>query len=201
MFELPKLPYAYNALEPFIDELTMTIHHTKHHAAYVDNANKALSGTPFGGAPVADVVMSLDSVPDAVRTAVRNNAGGHLNHSLFWQMMGPGKGGSPGGELEEAISKKFGGFDKFTEQMNAAGVGRFGSGWAWLVLNKGELEIMSTPNQDNPITEGKQPILGIDVWEHSYYLKWKSNRAEYLKNWWNVANWDFMKETYVRLIG
>ncbi len=199
MFELPKLPYAYNALEPFVDELTMTIHHTKHHQAYVDNANKALAGTPFASAPVEDVIMSLDSIPEAVRTAVRNNAGGHYNHSLFWQMMGPGKGGSPGGELEEAIAAKFGGFEKFQEQFAAAAIGRFGSGWAWLVMSKGALEIMSTPNQDSPIMDGKQPVLGLDVWEHSYYLKWQNRRADYIKTWWNVVNWDFAQERFAKL--
>src|SRR3989338_3129351 len=199
MFELPKLPYAYNALEPFVDELTMTIHHAKHHQAYVDNANKALAGTPFAGTPVEDVVMTLESIPEGVRMAVRNNAGGHLNHSLFWKMMGAGKGGPQSGELAEAINAKFGGFDKFQEQFAAAATGRFGSGWAWLVLQKGELSIMSTPNQDNPIAEGKQPLLGVDVWEHAYYLKYQNKRADYVKAWWNVVNWDFAQERYTAL--
>ncbi len=196
MFELPKLPYAYNALEPFIDETTMTIHHTKHHAAYVDNANKALAGSGFENKPVEEVLEGLNALPEGIRTAVRNNAGGHYNHSLFWKMMGPGKGGSPAGELGEAINAKFSSFDKFTEQFAAAAVGRFGSGWAWLVLKGKELEIVSTPNQDSPISEGKVVVLGVDVWEHAYYLKYQNRRAEYVKNWWNVVNWDFASELY-----
>lgn len=202
MFELPKLPYAYNALEPYIDEMTMTIHHTKHHQAYVDNANKALVGTGLENSTVQEVIQSLDKVPESVRTAVRNNAGGHYNHSRFWEMMGPGKGGSPAGELGEAITKKFGGFDKFQEQFSAAGVGRFGSGWAWLIKGKdGGLEIVSTPNQDSPKMEGKHVLLGVDVWEHAYYLKYQNKRADYIKNWWNVVNWDFVADRFKSTLG
>ncbi len=196
MFELPKLPYAYNALEPYIDEQTMTIHHTKHHQAYVDNANKALSGTEFENASMQEILTSLDKVPESVRTAVRNNVGGHYNHSRFWEMMGPGKGGSPSGELEEELTKKFGGFEKFQEQFTAAALGRFGSGWAWLVSDNSGLAITSTPNQDTPKSEGKHVFLGIDVWEHAYYLKYQNKRADYIKQWWSVVNWDYVTERY-----
>ena len=198
VFELPKLNYAYNALEPYIDEMTMTIHHTKHHQAYIDNANKAVAGTPFDGKPVEELLENLNSVPDNIRTAVRNNGGGHYNHTLFWKMMGPGKGGEPGGELGEAVKVKFGSFDKLKESLTSAGMGRFGSGWAWLVSNKGELEVMSTANQDNPVSDGKTPLLGIDVWEHSYYLKWQSNRKGYLENFFNVVNWSFVEQNYLK---
>ncbi len=196
MFSLPKLDYAYNALEPHIDELTMTIHHTKHHQAYIDNANKALTGTPMQDMAVEDILKDLTKVPEDKRNAVRNNAGGHYNHSLFWQMMGPGKGGQPSGNLGDAINAKFGGFEKFQEQFAAAGVGRFGSGWAWLVSNKGQIEITSTANQDTPLSDGKMPLLGCDVWEHAYYLKYQNKRADYLKSWWNVVNWDYVQELF-----
>ncbi len=196
MFSLPKLDYEYNALEPHVDELTMTIHHTKHHQAYIDNANKALAGTPMESWTVEDILKDLSKTPEDKRNAVRNNAGGHWNHSLFWKMMGPGKGGQPSGDLGDAINGKFGSFEKFQEQFAAAGVGRFGSGWAWLVSNKGALEIMSTANQDTPLSEGKTPLLGVDVWEHGYYLKYQNRRADYIKAWWNVVNWDFVAELF-----
>lgn len=196
MFVLPKLEYAYNALEPYIDEQTMTIHHTKHHQAYIDNANKALAGTPMDAMSVEDILKDLSKTPEDKRNAVRNNAGGHYNHSLFWQMMGPGKGGQPSGNLEDALKAKFSSFEKFQEQFAAAGLARFGSGWAWLVSNKGQLEIMSTANQDTPLSEGKMPLLGVDVWEHAYYLKYQNKRADYLKAWWNVVNWDFVQKRF-----
>ncbi|MBI5226696.1 superoxide dismutase [Candidatus Micrarchaeota archaeon] len=196
MFVLPKLDYAYNALEPHIDELTMTIHHTKHHQAYIDNANKALAGTPMESWAVEDILKDLSKTPDDKRNAVRNNAGGHYNHSLFWQMMGPGKGGSPSGNLGDAIKEKFGGFDKVQEQFANAGLTRFGSGWAWLVSNKGTLEIVSTANQDTPLSEGKIPLLGCDVWEHAYYVRYFNKRADYIKAWWNVVNWDFVQSRF-----
>lgn len=196
MFELPKLDYAYNALEPYIDEQTMTIHHTKHHQAYVDNVNKAIAGTPMEKMTIEELVRGLNNVPDAARTAVRNHGGGHYNHSLFWKMMGPGKGGQPSGDLADGINSKFGSFDKFAEQFSASAMGRFGSGWAWLAANGSELEILSTANQDNPLTDGKKVILGLDVWEHSFYLKWQNRKAEYVKAWWNVVNWEFVESLY-----
>ncbi len=191
MFELPKLPYDYNALEPWIDEMTMTIHHTKHHQGYTDNFNKAIAGTPFESKTVEEILGNLNAVPEGIRNAVRNNGGGFYNHDLFWKMMGTGKGGQPNGNLGEALNGKFGSFEKFVEQFSASAMGRFGSGWAWLVSNNGNLEIISTANQDSPISEGKKVLLGIDVWEHSYYLKYQNRRAEYVKAWWNVVNWDF----------
>ena len=170
-YEVPPLPYDYNALEPHIDEQTMRIHHDKHHQAYVDNANKALDGTEWADRPVDDVLKNLDAVPEEKRAAVRNNAGGHANHSLFWQIMGPGGGGAPSGDLAGAIDAAFGSFDGFKEKLSQAGITRFGSGWGWLVWNGSGLEVMSTPNQDSPVSEGKTPLLGIDVWEHAYYLQ------------------------------
>ncbi len=196
MYELPKLPYDYNALEPFIDETTMTIHHTKHHQAYIDNANKALMGTDFENIDVEQVLRKIDIIPQEIRTVIRNNAGGHYNHSLFWKMMGVGKGGSPTSELAYLINKKFGSFDKFTEQFNAAAMSRFGSGWAWLVVDSNGLSITSTANQDSPISDNQIPLLGVDVWEHAYYLKYQNKRAEYLKNWWNLVNWDFVESRF-----
>ncbi len=197
-FTLPNLPYAFDALEPHIDAQTMQIHHGKHHAAYVNNANKALEGTTLADLPVEQVVLRLADVPQDKRTAVRNNAGGHLNHSLFWTMMAPpsqGGGGAPEGALAEAIKSAFGSFETFKEKFAAAGAGRFGSGWAWLVLHAGKLEVVSTANQDNPLM-GKDvagadgvPILGCDVWEHAYYLKYQNRRPDYLAAWWNVVNW------------
>jgi len=195
-FEVPPLPYDYNALEPHIDEQTMRIHHDKHHQAYVDNANKALDGTEWADKDVLDVLRELDRVPEDKRTAVRNNAGGHANHSLFWEIMGPNGGGEPSGELGEAISGAFGGFDALKEQVSQAGITRFGSGWGWLVWNGSALEVMSTPNQDSPILDGKTPLLGIDVWEHAYYLNYQNRRPDYVAAWWNVVNWDEVARRY-----
>ena len=186
---LPDLPYDYAALEPTIDEQTMRIHHDKHHQAYVDNANKALDGTDWADKDGEEILRNLDSVPEEVRAAVRNNVGGHVNHTFFWEIMGPG-GGSPGGALAEAIDSAFGGLDGLKTAVNDAGVKRFGSGWTWLVSDGGTLSVMSTPNQDSPISEGKTPILGIDVWEHAYYLNYQNKRPDYLAAWWNVVNWD-----------
>lgn len=191
MFKLDPLPYNYNALEPHIDEMTMKIHHGKHHQAYVDNLNAALTGhDELLKMNVNDLIADLNKVPEAVRTKVRNNAGGHANHSLFWTLMKNGGGGAPQGPLSDAINSAFGSLETLQEKMNAAGVGRFGSGWAWLIVDGGKLSIMDTPNQDSPIMEGKTPILGVDVWEHAYYLKYQNRRADYLKAWWNVVNWD-----------
>jgi superoxide dismutase, Fe-Mn family len=189
-FEVPDLPYDYNALEPHIDEETMRIHHDKHHQAYVDKANAALEGTDLADADVDDVLRSLDSLPDEKRGPVRNNAGGHSNHSFFWQIMSPDGGGEPDGALAEAIDAKFGSFDAFKEEFKNAGINRFGSGWAWLVKDGSELDVMSTANQDSPISEGKTPLLGVDVWEHAYYLKYQNKRPDYLDAFWNVVNWD-----------
>jgi superoxide dismutase, Fe-Mn family len=189
-FEVPPLPYDYAALEPHIDEQTMRLHHDKHHQAYVDNANKALEGTEWADRPVEEVLQSLDSLPEEIRTAVRNNAGGHANHSFFWEIMSPAGGGQPQGALADVIDATFGGVDPLIEQVNDAGVKRFGSGWSWLVVDNGSLAVTSTPNQDTPLSEGKTPILGIDVWEHAYYLKYQNRRPEYLAAWWNVVNWD-----------
>ena len=188
-FTLPALPYAHEALEPHIDTQTMQIHHGKHHQAYVDNANKALEGTEWADAAVEDVVKSLDKLPEAIRGAVRNNAGGHANHALFWTVMSPQGGGAPTGELAAAIAAAFGGLDQLKAAINDAGVKRFGSGWAWLVVDGGSLAVTSTPNQDSPLTEGKTPILGVDVWEHAYYLNYQNRRADYLNAFWNVVNW------------
>jgi Fe-Mn family superoxide dismutase len=188
---LPPLPYAANALEPHIDAQTMEIHHGKHHNAYVTNLNAALEKAPeLASKSLEDLLKNLNAVPEAIRTAVRNNGGGHWNHSQFWKTMGPNAGGAPTGKLAEAITASFGDVEKFKEQFNAAGVGRFGSGWVWLVKEGSKLAITSTPNQDNPIMEGKPaPILGNDVWEHAYYLKYQNRRPDYLKAWWNVVNW------------
>lgn len=189
--QLPPLPYDAAALEPYIDAQTMQIHHGKHHAAYVNNLNAALEKHPnLAGKSTEDLIKNLSAVPEDIRTAVRNNGGGHVNHSMFWQIMGPGKGGAPTGAIAEAIAGTFGGFDAFKEQVNKAGAGRFGSGWAWLVEANGKLAIESTANQDNPLMEGKKPIFGIDVWEHAYYLKYQNRRPDYLAAWWNVINWD-----------
>ena len=188
---LPQLPYDAAALEPHIDAQTMQIHHGKHHAAYVNNLNAALEKHPeLQDKSVEDLVKNLSAVPEAIRTAVRNNGGGHVNHTMFWQIMGPGKGGAPSGAIAAAIDSTFGGFDAFKDQMNKGGVGRFGSGWVWLVDNGGKLAIESTANQDSPIMEGKKAIFGIDVWEHAYYLKYQNRRPDYLAAWWNVINWD-----------
>ena len=189
-YEVPDLPYDYGALEPHIDEETMRIHHDKHHQAYVDNANKALDGTDLADASVEDVLRNLDQLPEDKRTAVRNNAGGHANHSFFWEIMGPQAGGSPSGELASAIDSAFGSFDSFKETFNQNGVTRFGSGWTWLVWNGSALEAYSTPNQDSPLLQGHVPVLGNDVWEHAYYLTYRNRRPEYLEAWWNVVDWD-----------
>ena len=189
-FELPALPYDHAALEPHIDARTMEIHHGKHHQAYVDNANKALDGTEWADRSVEDILAELDILPEAIRTAVRNNAGGHANHSLFWQIMGPDGGGNPEGALADAINDTFGGLDQLKEQVNDAGVKRFGSGWTWLVWDGTALSLYSTPNQDSPLMQDDTPLLGIDVWEHAYYLKYQNKRPAYLEAWWNVVNWD-----------
>ena len=188
---LPALPYDAAALEPHIDAQTMQIHHGKHHAAYVNNLNAALEKHPgLQGKSVEELVQNLAAVPEDIRTAVRNNGGGHINHTMFWQIMGPGKGGAPTGAIGEAITATFGSFDTFKDLMNKAGVGRFGRGWAWLVDAGGKLSIESTANQDSPLMDGKRPILGIDVWEHAYYLKYQNRRPDYLAAWWSVVNWD-----------
>jgi Fe-Mn family superoxide dismutase len=190
-FELPKLPYAVDALEPYIDAQTMTIHHDKHHQAYVTNLNAAIEKHPeLAGKSLEDLLKDLNAVPEDIRTAVRNNGGGAWNHDMFWQIMGPNAGGSPKGALAQALDSTFGSFDAFKSELEKAGMGRFGSGWAWLVKKGNGLAIVSTANQDNPMSEGMTPILGVDVWEHAYYLKYQNRRAEYLTNWWNVVNWD-----------
>jgi Fe-Mn family superoxide dismutase len=190
-FELPALPYAHDALDPHIDTTTMQIHHGKHHGAYVTNLNKALESAPdLAGKSIEELLANnLAAVPESIRTAVRNNGGGHANHAMFWSIMGPNKGGNPSGDLGSAIDSAFGSFDTFKEKFAAAGMGRFGSGWAWLVASGGKLDIVSTPNQDSPIMEGKFPVMGLDVWEHAYYLKYQNRRAEYIAAWWNVVDW------------
>lgn len=196
-FTLPALPYAPDALEPHIDAQTMQIHHGKHHQGYVNNLNAAIEKAPeLANWSLDDLCRRVNEVPEAVRTAVRNNGGGHWNHSLFWQVMGPKAGGDPTGALGEAITKAFGTVAAFKEQFQAAGMGRFGSGWAWLVNTNGALSIMSTPNQDNPLMEGKQAILGVDVWEHAYYLHYQNRRADYLGAFWNVVNWAEVAKLY-----
>jgi superoxide dismutase, Fe-Mn family len=188
--QLPPLPYAFDALEPHIDAETMKIHHGKHHQAYVTNLNAALEKHPeLQSKTVEELVSGLSSVPEDIRTAVRNNGGGHVNHTMFWQIMAPNAGGAPTGAIADAITSTFGSFDTFKEQMNKGGVGRFGSGWVWLVSSGGKLAIESTANQDSPLMEGKTPIFGIDVWEHAYYLKYQNRRPDYLGAWWNVTNW------------
>ena len=190
MHELPKLPYAYDALEPHIDARTMEIHHSKHHQAYVNNLNAALEKHPeLQQRSLEDLLQGIDQVPEDIRGAVRNNGGGHHNHSLFWTIMGPNGGGAPSGALAQAIDSAFGGVDGLKEKLNDAGTKRFGSGWSWVVAKGGKLEVYSTANQDSPIMEGKTPILGIDVWEHAYYLKFQNRRPDYLKEWWSVVNW------------
>ncbi|EFH81407.1 superoxide dismutase [Ktedonobacter racemifer] len=192
-FQLPPLPYDYQALEPYIDTQTMQIHHDKHHATYVSNLNAALEGHEFASLAVEQVLARLNEVPEAKRTAVRNNGGGHANHTLFWETMTPGGSKEPTGTLAQAITSTFGSFDAFKAAFNDAGAKRFGSGWAWLVLNKnGQLEVTSTPNQDSPLLDSNVPLLGNDVWEHAYYLKYQNRRPEYLSAWWNVVNWDIV---------
>jgi Fe-Mn family superoxide dismutase len=199
MFEVPALPYAFDALEPHIDARTMEIHHDKHHAAYVSNLNKALASHPdLQQKSVEDLLRGITGVPEAIRTAVRNNGGGHANHSLFWQIMGPGGGGRPGGDLASAIDRDLGGFDAFKEKVTNAGTGQFGSGWAWLVWSDGKLEVFGRPNQDSPLMEGKQPILGVDVWEHAYYLKYQNRRPDYLAAWWHTVNWQAVESTFAK---
>jgi len=196
-YELAPLPYAFDALEPHIDAQTMQIHHGKHHAAYVNNLNNAVANLPdLAGKSAEDLIRNLSAVPEGVRTAVRNNGGGHVNHTMFWQIMGPGGGGAPTGKLADAINGAFGSFDAFKSAMQTAGATRFGSGWAWLVEANGTLFVESTANQDNPMMEGKRPIMGVDVWEHAYYLKYQNRRPDYLAAWWNVVNW---KEVAKRL--
>jgi Fe-Mn family superoxide dismutase len=189
-YELPKLPYANNALEPHIDARTMEIHHTKHHQAYINNVNKALEGHPeLAAKPIEELMRNLSAVPEAIRTTVRNNGGGHANHSLFWTIMAPNAGGNPTGDLAAAIDSSFGSFDNFKTQLTNAAIGRFGSGWGWLSVDKGKLIVESTPNQDTPLSEGRTPILGVDVWEHAYYLHYQNRRPDYVAAFWNVVNW------------
>jgi Fe-Mn family superoxide dismutase len=197
-FTLPALPYAPEALEPHIDKMTMEIHHGKHHNAYVTNLNKALESAPdLANASIEDLLANnCAKVPENIRTAVRNNGGGHINHTMFWQIMGPNAGGAPVGNVASAINSTFGSFDAFKEKMNAAGVGRFGSGWAWLIKSGGKIEITSTANQDSPLMEGKSPVMGVDVWEHAYYLKYQNRRPDYLAAWWNVVNWQEVEKRF-----
>jgi Fe-Mn family superoxide dismutase len=189
-YTLPALPYAYNALEPHIDARTMEIHHTKHHQAYINNVNAAIAGTDFEKLSVEELISNLNKVPENIRTTVRNNGGGHANHTLFWTIMGPNAGGQPSGDLASAINGALGSFDSFKEAFAKAAATRFGSGWAWLSLANGKLEVSSTANQDNPIMEGKTPILGLDVWEHAYYLNYQNRRPDYIAAFWNVVNWN-----------
>ncbi len=195
-YEVPALPYAYDALEPTIDEATMKLHHDKHHQAYVDKANAAISGTDLEGKPVDEVLANLSSLPADQQGPFRNNGGGHANHTLFWESMSPDGGGAPDGDLGAAIDAAFGSFDAFKEQFEANGVGQFGSGWTWLVLDGGELKLTKTANQDSPILEGQTPLLGNDVWEHAYYLNYQNRRPDYLKAWWNVVDWGKVAERY-----
>lgn len=197
MHQLPKLPYAFDALAPHIDARTMEIHHGKHHQAYVDNLNKALAGhAELEKKSVEELLRGYGSVPEAVKTAVRNHGGGHANHSLFWEVMGPGGGGEPTGELAQAIAAAFGGFAGLQEKLTAAATGQFGSGWGWLAVADGKLEVFARPNQDSPLAEGKTPILGVDVWEHAYYLNYQNRRPDYLKAWWNTVRWDKVAERW-----
>lgn len=197
-FKLPALNYAYDALEPHIDKRTMEIHHTKHHQAYVDNLNKALEGHDrYQEKDIRELIAELNSLPDEIKTAVRNNGGGHLNHTMFWDLMSPNGGGNPTGELAKRMEEDFGGFEEFKKEFKKAALGRFGSGWAWLLKKEdGGLEIVSTPNQDNPVSEGKNPLLGIDVWEHAYYLNYQNRRGDYIDAWFNVVDWKKVEENY-----
>jgi superoxide dismutase, Fe-Mn family len=195
-YEVPPLPYDYNALEPHIDEQTMQIHHDKHHQAYVDKVNAALEGTDWADRPIEDVLANLGQVPEDKRTAVRNNGGGHYNHTLFWENMSPDGGGRPDGDLSAAIDEAFGSFEDFQGKLKDAGVNQFGSGWAWLVLDGGTLAVVASANQDNPISDGKTPLLGVDVWEHAYYLKYQNRRPDYIDAWWNTVNWSRVAERY-----
>jgi superoxide dismutase, Fe-Mn family len=195
-FEVPPLPYGYDALEPHIDEQTMRVHHDKHHQAYVDNANKALEGTEWADRPAEAILANLELMPDDKQAAIRNNVGGHVNHTFFWEIMSPDGGGGPSGSIGAAIQSTFGGLDELKRQVNDAGVKRFGSGWTWLVHDGTGLAVVSTPNQDSPISDSRTPVLGIDVWEHAYYLKYQNRRPEYLDAWWNVVNWDAVQQRY-----
>jgi Fe-Mn family superoxide dismutase len=195
-YSVPPLPYAYDALEPHIDKLTMEIHHDKHHQAYVDKVNAALAGTPLENAAIEDVLKDLSQVPEDKRGAVRNNGGGHYNHSLFWESMSPNGGGEPSGALADAISSTFGSFSDLQAKMKEAGVNQFGSGWSWLVHDGSGLAVQGTPNQDNPISDGKTPLLGVDVWEHAYYLKYQNKRPDYIDAWWNTVDWDKVAERF-----
>lgn len=197
-FTLPPLPYSYDALEPHIDEATMKLHHGKHHQAYVDKLNAAIAASEWESKSLDEIMVSLDKVPDKIKAAVRNNGGGHYNHSLFWQWMSPTGGGEPTGKVAEAINSKFGSFAKFKEEFEAAGMSRFGSGWVWLIQDGGELSITTTPYQDCPVSEGKKVLLGNDLWEHAYYLKYQNRRPEYLAAWWNVVNWNKVTELFNR---
>ncbi|MCL6625127.1 MAG: superoxide dismutase [Alicyclobacillus shizuokensis] len=195
--QLPPLPYAFNALEPHIDALTMEIHHDRHHGTYVNNLNAALEGhADLQAKSIEDLLAGINSVPESIRTAVRNNGGGHANHSLFWQILSPNGGGQPTGAVADAINQTFGSFEKFKDEFSKAAAGRFGSGWAWLVVHNGKLEIISTPNQDSPLMEGKTPILGLDVWEHAYYLKYQNKRPDYITAFWNIVNWAEVNRRY-----
>jgi Fe-Mn family superoxide dismutase len=193
-YEVPPLQYDYGALEPHIDEQTMRLHHDKHHQTYVDKANAALDGTEWADRPIEEVLQSLDGLPEDKRTVVRNNGGGHYNHTLFWEIIGPGAGGAPSGEIADAIEQAFGTFDAFKEEFSTAAATHFGSGWAWLVGDGSSVTITTSPNQDSPIMQGQTPILGIDVWEHAYYLKYQNRRPEYIQAWWNVVNWQKVAE-------
>jgi superoxide dismutase, Fe-Mn family len=200
-FEVPPLPYDYNALEPHIDEETMRLHHDKHHQAYVDKANGALEGTEWANESVEQVLTILDTLPEDKQTVLRNNAGGHANHSMFWEIMSPDGGGEPDGDLADAINDTFGSLDELKKAVNDGGVNRFGSGWSWLVYDGTGLAVYSTANQDSPIMQSDEPLLGIDVWEHAYYLKYQNRRPEYLEAWWNVVNWPAVAERYAKAIG
>lgn len=202
-YELPPLPYPNSALEPHIDAQTMEIHHDKHHQAYITNLNKALgSNADLASRPIDELIKNMDAVPENIRTAVRNNGGGHSNHTFFWNIMGPNGSGAPTGEVADAIKETFGSFEALQEKINAAGAARFGSGWAWLVVSKDKkLEVISTPNQDSPIMDGHTPVLGVDVWEHSYYLKYQNKRPDYLKAWWNTVNWEAVNKHYTAAKG
>ena len=200
-FKLPELNYSYEALEPHIDKLTMETHHSKHHPAYVNNLNNALEGhEKYQKMEIEEILKSLDELPEAIKTAVRNNGGGHYNHALFWELMSPEGGGKPVGNLAEKIDEDLGGFDKFKEEFKKAALGQFGSGWAWLVVDKdGKLKVEATTNQDNPISQGKNPLMGIDVWEHAYYLKYTNKRADYIDQWWNLVDWNKVEEIYNKI--
>jgi Fe-Mn family superoxide dismutase len=195
-YSVPLLPYAYDALEPHIDRLTMEVHHDKHHQAYVDKANAALEGTPLADRPIEDVLRDLSQVPEDKRTAVRNNGGGHYNHTLFWEHMSPNGGGEPSGALADAISSAFGSFSDFQAKLKEAGVNQFGSGWGWLVHDGSGLAVVSTPNQDNPISDGRTPLLGVDVWEHAYYLSYQNRRPDYIDAWWSTVDWGKVAERF-----